>query len=988
VTSREFFERSDALLEEALDRPSGERHAFVVSRCAGDEELCAAVLGLLRAHDNSGEFLEGSAAEIAAPLFSSEAEEISGSHLVAGRIGPFRIVRELGHGGMGAVFLAERDDGQFRQRVALKLVRGGILSPYLVKRFREERQILATLEHPGIARLVDGGITGAGVPWFAMEYVDGEPIDRACERLHLELESRLALFMQVCEAVEYAHERRIVHRDIKPGNVLVTSERTVKLLDFGIAKILESEEGSSAPGTHTGAGAMTPQYAAPEQIRGEPPTFATDVYALGALLYELVTGKRPYQVEGRSSRDVERIVCDTNPPLPSSLVRQLRGDLDTIVMKAMHKDPARRYGSVAALLEDLRRYRSGQEIVARGDSIPYRAGRLARRHRASVLAAGLLTVAVTVTAIIASRAGMGDAPAVAGPPDRLFVADLASSLDDSVLVRAISEAIRVDIAQFPRVRVLSPQQVGATLQRMDYGGNVVVTDSVALELAAREGVKAIVTGEIASIGGRYAISARLVDATTSDLLGAVREEADSTRLMDAVGRLTRGLRRALGESSRSMRDTKPLRQVTTASLPALKAYSEALDAAEIRSDRGEAIHLLELAISLDTGFASAHRSLGALYAAVANPGRAAAALDRAFANRDRLPIREKYLAMGSYYRNVTRELHKAVAAYRAQLARDPSDVAALNNLALVHAQRGEIVEQEQLLRRVLTLDTIYPTVYLGLAESLALQGREDEARAVLDEIDRRFPENPLAPMTRAYVAASFQRWDEAERQIRRRLQRGRERGRNGEVTDSYQTLGQILLVTGRVDDAEASLRDALAIAREDSVPRRALFSAVQLGWLELRHRERRERALVTLDSVLREFPLASLRSGDRPYAEMAALFAALGEVERARSLLRLAESDTTARANARSPDIYMLRGHVAALTGRHDQAIVRFREAAALDRCPICALPALGEAYERVGRVEDALTTYDQYVSRPWIWRFEIDAPHLAHVHRRRSALR
>jgi tetratricopeptide (TPR) repeat protein/predicted Ser/Thr protein kinase len=987
LNSRELFERADAIFDAALDLPAEDRLAFVESRTGDDASLRDAVLRLIQAHDDSGRFLEGTAATIASSFLTGDSGTIESGYLGAARVGPFRVVHELGQGGMGSVFLGERADGQFSQRVALKFVRGGILSPYLVKRFTEERQILATLEHPGIARLVDGGVTEAGVPWFAMEYVDGEPIDRAAERLGLSMPDRLELFSRVCEAVQYAHEHHVVHRDLKPNNVLVTADKSVKLLDFGIAKILDTGDGPSEPATHTGAGAMTPQYAAPEQIRGEPVTAATDVYALGVLLYELLTGSRPYQVEGRSLRDVERLVCDTAPPPPSSHVRQLRGDLDTIVMKAMHKDPSRRYGSVGALLGDIRRHRNGQAILARRDSAMYRAGRFARRNRGGIVTAVLALAAIAVTAFVTSRALVSDDAAITAPPDRLFVADLASSLDDTVLVRALSEAIRVDIAQFPRVRVLSPQQVAATLQRMEHGGQVAISDSLALELAAREGVRAIVTGDITRVGSQYLLSARLISAAHGDLLGAVRETADSTRLMEAVGRMTRGLRRALGESSRSIRGTEPLPRVTTASLPALRAYSEALEATDLRGDRLEAIRLLKRAIAIDTAFAAAHRTIGTLYAANADPGRATESLERAFAHRDRLPLREKYLTMGSYYRNVTRELDKAVGAYQAQLAREPLDVAALNNLALVHAQRGELTEQELLLRRVIAIDTTYPTVYLGLAEALALQGREAEATAVLDEIDERFPGHPITPMTRSYVAAAARRWNEAELQIRRRLERGRQRGRADEVGDAHQTLGQILLVTGRVDEAENELRAALEIARRDSVPRRALFAAVQLGWLELRHRDRRDRALVVLDSVLDQFPPASLRSGDRPYAELGALFAAVGAADRARVLLRLTERDSST-ADRNSPGVYALRGHVATLSGRHQQAIVRFREAAAVDRCPICSLPALGEAYERVGSVENALSSYERYLATPWIWRFETDAPHLAHVLRRVDALR
>lgn len=387
------FRRVDSVFDAAVDLPTGEQAAFIDRECGGDEALRAEVLELVRAYHHSDSFLESPAARIAAPLLDAAAA-LAGP--VPEQIGPFRVVREIGRGGMGRVFLAERADGQFEQRVALKLIQHG--TPGLVRRFVEERRIVALLEHPGIARLVDGGVTNSGLPYFAMELVEGEPIDRYCDARALTLDQRLELFVGVCDAVAYAHRYLIIHRDLKPSNILVTADGQPKLLDFGIAKLLGAEQGGD-DATRTGFSAMTPEFAAPEQVRGAPVSTATDVYSLGVLLYLLLTGERPYDVRGRSPAEVERIVCVDDPPKPSSkapppLRRRLRGDLDLIAMTALHKEAERRYQSPATLAEDLQRFRQGRAILARPDSARYRVQKFVGRHRAGVAVAGLLAAAL------------------------------------------------------------------------------------------------------------------------------------------------------------------------------------------------------------------------------------------------------------------------------------------------------------------------------------------------------------------------------------------------------------------------------------------------------------------------------------------------------------------------------------------------------------------------------------------------------------------
>ena len=311
------------------------------------------------------------------------------------RIGPHRLIRRIGAGGMGAVYLAIREDGEFQQTVAIKLVAGGMDPGWAATRFRYERQLLARLTHPNIARLLDGGSTADDVPYLVMEYVEGRSIvDHSRER-RLAINDRLKLFLGVCDAASYAHRNLIVHRDVKPGNIIVNGDGVPKLLDFGISKLLDGMPARGDAISSPTVRIMTPAYASPEQVRGDPVTTATDVYSLGAVLYELLTGQPPHRIVNLAPAELERAICQTDPPKASAVAgRALAGDLDNIVARAMHKDPARRYASVDQFGEDIRRYLAGRTVIARPDTLRYRTNKFVRRHRAAVAAGALLVLAL------------------------------------------------------------------------------------------------------------------------------------------------------------------------------------------------------------------------------------------------------------------------------------------------------------------------------------------------------------------------------------------------------------------------------------------------------------------------------------------------------------------------------------------------------------------------------------------------------------------
>lgn len=387
------------LFHQALTLAPPDRAAFLEEACGDDARLRRELEDLLAADEAADEqgFMN-------TPVLDLKAHAAAVGTLEGQHVGPYRIIREVGRGGMGRVFLAERED--VGKQVALKVVQGTLAAPETLHRFLFERRVLARLEHPHIARLLDAGTTQDGAPYLVMEYVEGEPITRYCDRMNRSVRQRLHLFLAVCDAVQYAHQNLIIHRDLKPSNIMVTGEGVVKLLDFGIAKLVE-EDASDVTLTRTGLHVMTPGYAAPEQVRGGPVTTATDVYALGIVLYELLTGQRPYDVRGRSLSEIEQIICEEEPMRPSTLIARMheqarrttrssgqavgadleqlrqyvRGDLDTIVMHALSKDPARRYATAAAFGDDLRRYLAGRPVQARPQTVRYRAATFLRRHR-------------------------------------------------------------------------------------------------------------------------------------------------------------------------------------------------------------------------------------------------------------------------------------------------------------------------------------------------------------------------------------------------------------------------------------------------------------------------------------------------------------------------------------------------------------------------------------------------------------------------------
>jgi tetratricopeptide (TPR) repeat protein/tRNA A-37 threonylcarbamoyl transferase component Bud32 len=569
--------RWEELFDELVELPEPERKRRLAEVRAGDAELAGRLERLLAADAAASGFLDQSTLDLLGRAGAAAAEAELEPSLPAGTtVGAWRVVSLLGRGGMGEVYLAERSDPAFAQRVALKVIKRGMDSQAIVRRFMRERQILARLEHPNLAHLLDGGTGPDGRPYFALEWVDGEPITSWCRRRDLDLDGRLRLMQTVCLAVASAHHRLVVHRDLKPANILVTGDGTVKLLDFGIAKLLEDDETEGLTLTQLGARALTPAYAAPEQILGDPVSTATDVYALGVLLYELITGSLPHRRDQRALQALASAVEHETVERPSAmlrrpgdrarLARRVAGDLDLIVMTAVHRDPARRYPSAQALANDLGHFLAGRPIRARPDEVGYRMRKFVSRHRLPVAAIGA-----------------GIAALIAGLALSLWQAHAASLAAQ----RADAEAMRAE-------------RVKSFLISIFQQSDPVAGDGA--KLTARELLERGAASVDAGLAGEPQVQAELLDAVAriENNLGLIEQSLAHaqralalrrTILPPSDGRIGLSLE-ALGEALRSRGAMDEARKSFESAIPVLiRAYgADSTEVAVARRELGSSLH--------------------------------------------------------------------------------------------------------------------------------------------------------------------------------------------------------------------------------------------------------------------------------------------------------------------------------------------------------------------------------------------------------------
>ncbi len=759
--------RIEEIFEAALDLPPTERATFVHRACPGDHAVADSVMALLRAHEREEGVLERAPSGPAA-----------GGTATALRYGPYRLLRHLGSGGMGEVHLAVREDA-FMRRVALKVIRAGPWSQTASERFETERQIMASLNHPNIAQLLDGGVTADGVPYLAMEYVDGLPVTAFCDREGLTVDERLELFRKICSAVHHAHQNLVIHRDLKPSNILVTPAGEPKLLDFGIAKLLQPVSTRLGdPVTRPDLRALTPEYASPEQLRGEPLTTVSDVFSLGILLYELLTGRHPFQGSATTPAGLVEAVCSREAARPSEgvasiakrdtaeaarvsaargtsahgLAARLRGDLDVIVMMALRKEPGRRYASVEQMSGDIGRHLAGEPVLAYGDGRAYRLGKFLRRHRLEVVAAAAVLVSLFSGLAMAT-----------------WQARRASAERDRA-----TEALR-------RAEVSADFLIGL-FQTED--PRQILADTLSARTMLERGLERVealdaypeLRGRLETVVGRAYRSLGAYDRADSVL----REAARDLQTAEGVSSTPDEAR----TRARALAELAELRTVTGRYEEALAFAREAMDVRVRRLGRRDpavATSLLQVAsILIYLGDLDAADSLT----------RAAVQLRREVLGGEDPMVTNAIEALAALARR-RGEIGEAEALLREAVARrrsvegveSPAHAAALVRLAdLLAQERGAHAEAEALYRRaLLILDPSAPetaTTMAGLAETLAAEGRWKEARDLFD--------SAVALRSSLYGADGVP------------------------VADLLYGKGEVLLGAGDADGAERASRRALA----------------------------------------------------------------------------------------------------------------------------------------------------------------------------------
>jgi eukaryotic-like serine/threonine-protein kinase len=641
----EHWQKVEELFHLSLEREASQRAAFLDEACAGDPDLRGKVESLLAYDEQESDFLERPASEVRGHWL----DEDQHVPMTGRRIGPYQVTREIGHGGMGAVYLAVRADDQYQKQVAIKLIKRGMDTKTILRRFRTERQILANLDHPHIAKLLDGGTTEEGLSYFIMDYVDGLPIDRYCDTQKLTTVERLRLFRTVCSAVAYAHQNRVVHRDLKPGNILVNAQGVVKLLDFGVAKLLHPEASSKTTGSTAAVlRPMTPEYASPEQVRGSVITPASDIYSLGVLLYELLTGHRPYRVQSRTPQEIERVICEEEPEKPSTVIsrieeapdlgrpltpasvsqtregqpeklrRRLAGDLDTIVLMALRKEPERRYGSVEQLSEDIRRHLEGLPVIARKDAFWYRSAKFIKRNKAAVLAATL--GAGIILALVAALSYLllfrGAPTAVSAQIKSLAVLPFRS-LNEQTKEDYLGLEIAADIiAKVSQSRELTVRPTSAVRKYANQGID-------ALQAARELKVDAVLDSTFLQAGGRLRVSVNLLRVGDGTLLWAENFDEHFTDIFAIQDKVSQQVAQRLRPRLSPAQQARLTKRYTS-NPEAYNYYSKALyyfdniyPDPKTRPESLLAVDLFKKAIELDPQYALAHARLGYAYARIA-----------------------------------------------------------------------------------------------------------------------------------------------------------------------------------------------------------------------------------------------------------------------------------------------------------------------------------------------------------------------------------
>lgn len=748
----ERWKQVEAVFERALELEADQRPVFLQNNCNGDEELRREVESLLESHARAGDLINQRSLFISSNGIDQREASIATGQV----IGAYRIVRELGRGGMGAVYLAERADEQYQKRVAIKLIKRGMDTDAVLRHFRNERRILASLDHPNVARLFDAGTTMDGLPYFVMEYVEGLAIDKYCDAHRLSVRERLKLFCEVCAAVAYAHRHAVIHRDIKSSNIVITTEGVPKLVDFGIAKILEPTDGSERLLTTAGLRPMTPQYASPEQVRGEKLTAATDIYSLGVVLYELLTGQLPYHFVSRSPHDVARAITEQEPTRPSTAVGRdsalrcpdaaarrpyhakiLRGDLDNIVLKALRKERELRYQSVEQLSEDIRRHLDKRPIIARPVRAPARVWRWSQRNPiVAAVAAACLLLAFAVAWLVREQF-----LAVRNPSPEKSIAvlpfeNLSRDPDNAFFTDGVQDEILTALTRVADLKVISRTSVA------EYKSGIARDLH---EIGQQLGVAHVLEGGVQRSGNRVRVNVQLVDTHTDAHMWAQSYDREIADVFGVQSEVAKTIANQL-QAKLSVSEQSAIAQPLTTDLTAFVLYNRAKSLVVLTTmSTGEeekfrqAIDLLNQAVAHDPSFFLAYCQLAyshdqlyflGLDHTPARMALAEAAIQEAL--RLRPDAGEAHLARAENL--YSGRLDYAGALVELDIARRtlPNDSRIFDLSGAIQARQGKYEEGLRSLERALQLDPRNMYILHRIAVRFNLLRRYAEGAAVLD----------------------------------------------------------------------------------------------------------------------------------------------------------------------------------------------------------------------------------------------------------------
>jgi tetratricopeptide (TPR) repeat protein len=972
------------------------------------------------------------------------------------------VERELGAGGMAVVYLAQ--DLKHHRQVAIKVMKPEIAAVLGGDRFLREIEIAASLQHPHILPLYDSGVAAASAPdrpngdflYYVMPYVEGESLSaRMAREGGLPVEEAVRILRDVSDALQYAHGRGVIHRDIKPDNVMLSGNHAV-VMDFGVAKAVH-EAADVETLTATGMAVGTPAYMAPEQATAERHIdHRADIYALGVVAYELLAGRAPF--EGATAQQVIAAHITETPDPVTKHRPTVPPALAALVMRCLEKHPGDRVQRTDELLQQVEALAAPSGATAAVAAAPAQIHKPAQvvglfsavsiivlglvytlmlllglpdwvlpgalilllaglpimlvtshmeRRRPGITAAapstsglrGLFTwrraviggvmafavLAAVVGGYMAMRSmGIGPvgtlmATGVLEERDRIILADFVDRAGDTTRAYAVTEAFRVDLGQSPSLTLVDKSELADAFRRMEREAPAAVSVDLAREVAEREGIKAVVSGEINAVGGSFVLSAQLIAAGTGDVLVPVRETAkDSTQLIDAVDRLSNHLRERIGESLRSIRQSPPLDQVTTASLPALRKYSQAARA-EDAGEIARSAALFQEAIALDSSFAGAHRALSTM---LRNYGLdralAAKSMSRAYELRDRLPEQERLWTIGSYHiaRN---EFREALVPFLTLLETKPDESRLINNIGVAYHEMREEARSLEYYERARDLNPSSAVAHFNVVVSNVDLGRIDQAKAENERFREMVPGHPTYHIHRIIIGLA--EFDHAT------VEAGIEGLAAFEDASTAANLMWLRLmltgIRGQSRAAEQVLRSGEERAVRGSQVPEYLGAVTVLGTYDAVVRGDRAGAVQRVEMALEAFPLDDLEPFDRPYLGLAEFYARAGDPGQGRAYLEAFDREVPVEFRPLVDVEYdRATAQVILAEGRLDDAIEAFRRA---DRrsCRICVLPGLARAYDQRENLDSLQAVLERYVATPEDDRWEMDPIELAGVYRR-----